>query len=228
MRLRVLFRTSGLPGPWDDPGVQALIIEVLNFIGLSAFALSGALMAVRCQFDIVGMAVLATITTLGGGVVRDVLIGSTPPDALTHTWWLAVPLIVTGVTFFLHPQVTRLRRAVALFDAVGLGLFCTGGAAKAMSFGLGPLASVVLGVITGIGGGILRDLLTGEIPAVLRRDSQLYAIPAILGCTLVVTAVHWGAPGILTQFLGAAFITGFRLLAIWRKWRGPVPATAHG
>ncbi len=207
--------------------MQALIIQILNFIGLSAFALSGALMAVRRQFDVIGMAVLATITTLGGGVIRDVLIGSTPPDALTHTWWLAVPLIATAVTFFLHPQVTRLRRAVAFFDAVGLGLFCTGGSAKALSFGLSPLASVVLGVITGIGGGILRDLLTGEIPAVLRRDSQLYAIPALLGCTLVVTALHFGAPDTLTQFLGAAFITGFRLLAIWRKWRGPVPATPH-
>jgi uncharacterized membrane protein YeiH len=206
--------------------VQALITQILNFIGLSAFALSGALMAVRRRFDVIGMAVLATITALGGGVIRDVLIGAIPPDALTHTWWLAVPLIATAVTFFLHPQVTRLRRAVAFFDAVGLGLFCADGSAKALSFGLSPLASVVLGVITGIGGGILRDLLTGEIPAVLRQDSQLYAIPAILGCTLVVTALHFGAPTTFTQFLGAAFITGFRLLAIWRNWRGPVPAMA--
>ena len=207
--------------------MQELIIQILNFIGLSAFALSGALMAVRRQFDIIGMAVLATITALGGGVIRDVLIGSTPPDALTHTWWLVVPLAATVVTFFLHPQVTKLRRAVAFFDAVGLGLFCTSATAKALSFGLSPLASVMLGVVTGIGGGILRDLLCGETPAILRRDSQLYAIPAILGCTIAVTALRFGAPSTLTQFLCAAFITGFRLLAIWRKWRGPVPATPH-
>ena len=207
--------------------MQALITQVLNFIGLSAFALSGALMGVRRQFDVIGMAVLATITALGGGVIRDVLIGSTPPDALTHTWWLVVPLVATALTFFFHPQVTRLRRAVQFFDAVGLGLFCTSATAKALAFGLSPLASVMLGVVTGIGGGILRDLLCGEIPAVLRRDSQLYAIPAILGCTIAVTALHFGAPTTLTQFLCAAFITGFRLLAIWRKWRGPVPATPH-
>jgi uncharacterized membrane protein YeiH len=207
--------------------VQELIIETLNFIGLAAFALSGALMAVRRQFDIIGMAVLATITALGGGVIRDLLIGSMPPDALLHTWWLVVPLAATVVTFFFHPQVTRLRRSVAFFDAVGLGLFCSAASVKALSFGLSPLASVMLGVVTGIGGGILRDLLCNEIPAVLRRDSQLYAIPAIVGCTLVVTAIELGAPSTLTVFLGAAFITGFRLLAIWRRWRGPVPAAAH-
>lgn len=207
--------------------MQRLIIEVLNFIGLSAFALSGALMGVRRQFDIIGMAVLAMITALGGGVIRDVLIGSTPPDALVHVWWLVVPLAATVVTFFFHPRVTLLRRSVEFFDAVGLGLFCVAASAKALAFGLSPLASVILGVVTGIGGGILRDLLSGETPAVLRRDSQLYAIPAILGCTIVVTALHFDAPEALTQFLAAAFITGLRLLAIWRKWRGPVPATPH-
>ena len=207
--------------------MQRLIIEVLNFIGLAAFALSGALMGVRRQFDIIGMAVLAMITALGGGVIRDVLIGSTPPDALLHIWWLVVPLAATVVTFYFHPRVTQLRRSVAFFDAVGLGLFCVAASAKALAFGLSPLASVILGVITGIGGGILRDLLSGETPAVLRRDSQLYAIPAILGCTMVVTALHFRAPEALTQFLAAAFITGLQLLAIWRKWRGPVPATPH-
>lgn len=207
--------------------MQRLIIDVLNFIGLAAFALSGALMGVRRQFDIIGMAVLAMITALGGGIIRDVLIGSTPPDALLHTWWLVIPLAATVVTFFFHPRVTQLRRSVAFFDAVGLGLFCVSAASKALAFGLGPLSSVILGVITGIGGGILRDLLSGETPAVLRRDSQLYAIPAILGCTMVVTALHFHAPEALTQLLTAAFITGLRLLAIWRKWRGPVPAAPH-
>ena len=184
-------------------------------------------MGVRRQFDIIGMAVLAMITALGGGVIRDVLMGSTPPDALLNTWWLVVPLAATAITFYFHPRVSLLRRSVAFFDAVGLGLFCVAASAKALAFELSPLASVILGVITGIGGGILRDLLSGETPAVLRRDSQLYAIPSILGCTMVVTALHFHAPEALTQFLGASFITGLRLLAIWRKWRGPVPATPH-
>ena len=207
--------------------MQRLIIDVLNFIGLAAFALSGALMGVRRQFDVIGMAVLAMITALGGGVIRDLLIGSTPPDALLHTWWLVVPLAATAVTFFFHPRVTQLRRSVAFFDAVGLGLFCVAASAKALAFGLSPLAAVILGTVTGIGGGILRDLLSGETPAVLRRDSQLYAIPAILGCTMVVTALRLHAPEALTQVLAASFITGLRLLAIWRKWRGPVPVAPH-
>lgn len=138
-----------------------------------------------------------------------------------------MPLAATVVTFFFHPQVTLLRRSVAFFDAVGLGLFCVSASAKALAFGLSPVASVILGVVTGIGGGILRDLLSGETPAVLRRDSQLYAIPAILGYTIVVTALHFHAPRAPTQLLAAAFITGLRLLAIGRRWRGPVPAAPH-
>lgn len=203
--------------------VTEAVSQSLNFIGLGAFALSGALMAVRKQMDVVGMVVLATITTLGGGVIRDVLIGDLPPAALRHTWWLVVPLVATGLTFFFAPQVTRLRRAIVLFDAIGLGVFAAGGTVTAMAHGLAPMPAAILGVVTGIGGGILRDLLAGETPSVLRRDTQLYAIPAVIGCTGLVTALHLGADPTWAQFVTAAFICGLRLVAILRRWRGPVP-----
>ena len=106
------------------PMVTEVVEEVLNIIGITAFAFSGAVLAVRKQFDIVGMAVLATATALGGGLIRDALIGATPAAALTNPWWLLLPLLATVITFIWHPQVQRLRRGVQLFDAVGLGVFC--------------------------------------------------------------------------------------------------------
>jgi len=208
----------------DDLPVQPTTVleNVLNLIGLFAFAVSGALLAVRRQFDLVGMAVLATITALGGGIIRDVLIGAIPPAALRNTWWLAVPLVATAVVFFLHRPVGRLNRAVLFFDAIGLGVFCAAGTAKAIAFGLVPLAAILMGTITGIGGGILRDVLAGDIPSVLRKDSKLYAVPAVLGSTAVAVAHVAGWDGIWIQVMAAALITGLRLLALWRGWGAPV------
>ncbi len=210
--------------PRDHRAVHSTTVleNVLNLIGLFAFAVSGALLAVRRQFDLVGMAVLATFTALGGGIIRDVLIGAIPPAALRNTWWLAAPLIATGVVFFLHRPVSRLNRAVLFFDAIGLGVFCAAGTAKATAFGLGPLAAILMGTITGIGGGMLRDVLAGDTPSVLRKDSKLYAVPAVLGSTVVAMAHAAGQDGVWVQVVAAALIIGLRLLALWRGWGAPV------
>lgn len=208
----------------SDPATVTDAVEaVINLVGIFAFALSGALMAVRKRMDIVGMLVLASITALGGGVIRDVLIGDVPPAAFRNTWWLVLPLVASLLTFFLHPVVTRLRRSIQVFDAIGLGVFCASGAAKAASFGVSPLAAVMLGVVTGIGGGMLRDLLAGEIPSVLRRDTKLYAVPAVAGSILVALAHQAGQDDLWVQALAAVFVCGFRLAALWRGWGAPAP-----
>ncbi len=128
--------------------------QVLDLVGIFAFALSGALLAVRKQFDIVGMIVLAGATALGGGIIRDLLIGAVPPVAFTNTTWLMLPAVAAVLTFFFHPHLQRLHVAVQVCDAAGLGLFCVSGTAKALAYGLGPAPAVVLGVVTGIGGGL--------------------------------------------------------------------------
>jgi uncharacterized membrane protein YeiH len=197
--------------------------STLNLLGILAFAISGALLGVRRQFDIVGMAVLATVTALGGGMIRDVMIGAVPPAALQNPWWLLLPLLATLLTFRWHPQVRRMHRAVELFDAVGLGVFCATATVKAIEYGVHPLASVLLGCITGVGGGIVRDVLAGVTPAVLRRDSRLYVVPAVAGCAIVATASVFGPVSIWTQAGGALAITGVRVLALWRGWTAPVP-----
>ena len=123
------------------------------------------------------MAVLATVTAVGGGVIRDVLIGDLPPAALTDPWSLLIPLAAAVLTFFFHPRVARMGHTVQLFDAIGLGVFCATATTKAAAAGIPPLAAVLLGTITGVGGGILRDVLAGQTPSVLRKESELYAIP---------------------------------------------------
>ncbi|WP_353647693.1 trimeric intracellular cation channel family protein [Nakamurella sp. A5-74] len=202
---------------------QQAVEVALNLIGLIAFALSGALMAVRKDMDVIGMVVLAAITALGGGVIRDVLLGDTPPVALRTTWWLVVPLAAAALTFFFHPVVARLRRAVLVFDAIGLGVFCAAATTKGIAAGLGPLGAVVIGIVTGVGGGILRDVLAGEIPSVLRRDTQLYAVAALTGCVFVAVAHELGQDGLWVQFVAAAGICALRLAALWRGWGAPAP-----
>ena len=197
---------------------------VLDLIGIFVFAITGALVGVRKQLDVFGVQVLAVVTGLGGGFLRDVLIGAVPPAALMDWRYLLVPIAAGLLTFFLHPGLERLERLVTVFDAAGLGLFCVTGASKALSYGLGPLPAAMLGMITGIGGSVIRDLLSGRVPVVLRRE--LYATPAFLGAALVVGADRAGYDGPWIAFVAAALCFAIRLLAVRRGWNAPRPRTA--
>ncbi|TYK45325.1 trimeric intracellular cation channel family protein [Actinomadura decatromicini] len=198
------------------------VASALDLAGIFVFAVSGALAAVRQRLDVVGMVVLAEITALGGGIVRDLIIGAVPPAAFTDLGYVLVPLAASALVFFWHPQVTRLFPAVLLFDAAGLGLFCTTGTLKALDHGLSPVHAVLLGVVTAVGGGVLRDVLAGHIPSVL-YDRQLYALPALLGAAAVAAAdaadLHGGA------VTAGAAVTAFalRVLAMRYGWRAPLP-----
>lgn len=210
---------------------NATLEQALNLIGIFVFAISGALLAVRKNYDIVGMAVLAEITAIGGGVLRDLILGAVPPAAFTDPIFFVAPLAATALTFFVYPWMNRIRAAVLVFDAAGLGLFCVAGAAKALAFGMGPVAAIALGAITGVGGGIMRDVLANEQPAVLRSDSELYAIPAVLGSTVVVVAQSLHVYGSLVASLAALFVFALRMAALRYGWRAPKPWpawTPHG
>lgn len=193
----------------------------LDLLGIFVFALSGGLVAVRKELDVFGVLVLATATGLGGGFVRDVLIGAVPPAALADWRYLVAPIAGGIVVWFFHPGIERMERFVNLFDAAGLGLFCVGGTLKALEYGLGPLPAALLGVVTAAGGGVIRDVLAGRVPEVLRRG--LYATPALLGATLIVLA-DWldfaDHPAVAPLAVVAAF--GLRLIALIRGWNAPV------
>ena len=194
---------------------------VLDLVGIFAFAVSGALMAIRRDHDVVGIAILAVVTALGGRHPPRPRAGDTPPPAFTQWPYLVVPLVAAAVTFLAHPELERLGRTLLLFDAAGLGLFCVAGTVKAVEHGLGPVAAAVLGVTTAVGGGVLRDVIARETPALVRPDSELYALPAFVGALGVAVVASAGA---FTPLLGAVFavaIVVVRVLALHRHWRGP-------
>lgn len=203
-------------------GHQDLLLLVLDLAGIFVFALSGGLVAVRKQLDIFGVLVLAGTTGLGGGFLRDVLIDATPPAALADWRYLLVPVAAGLVTFVYHPAFGRVERVVNVFDAAGLGLFCVTGALKALEYGLGPVPAALMGMVTGIGGGMARDLLANRVPVVF--SSELYATPALLGATWAVLAAHWHQPVAIVAFPGVLICFGLRVLALRRNWHAPMPS----
>jgi uncharacterized membrane protein YeiH len=159
-------------------------LSVLDLIGTFVFALSGATLGVRKQLDLFGVLVLSFAAAVSGGIARDLLIGATPPVALAQWHYLAVACLAGLVTFFRYNDVERLRNPVQVFDAIGLALFAVTGSAKALAAGLGPVGAMLLGMLTGIGGGIARDILVARVPVVLQ--SELFAVAALAGAAVVV------------------------------------------
>ncbi|TDO45281.1 putative membrane protein YeiH [Kribbella sp. VKM Ac-2527] len=198
-----------------------MVLTVLDLVGIFVFGITGALVGVRKQLDVFGIQVLALVTGLGGGFLRDVLIGATPLAALQDWWYLAVPVAAGLITFFLHPKIGRVERLVNIFDAAGLALFCVIGARKALDYGLSPLSAALLGTISGIGGGVIRDILSGRVPVVLR--SEIYATPAFLGAGIVVLAAALEYHALWVPIAAAIVRFVIRLLAIRRGWNAPLP-----
>jgi len=180
----------------------------LNLLGTFVFGLSGGLAAVRAQLDVFGVVVLAAVVGLAGGVVRDLLIGA-PPATFRDSRYLAAVGAAAAVCFFAAAVVERVERSVLVFDAMGLAVFSVTGASKGLDFGLGPVQAVILGAITGIGGGMLRDVLLREVPTVLRHE--LYAIPALAGAAVVAIAHAAGSTSGLFAVIGAAVCFALRL-----------------
>ncbi len=197
------------------------ILVVLDLVGIFVFAITGALVAVRKDLDVFGVLVLAGTTGLGGGFLRDVLIDATPPAALADWRYLLVPVGAGLLTFRFHPTLGRLERTVNILDAFGLALFCVAGVAKALEHGLGPLPSALMGMVTGIGGGMLRDVLAGRVPVIFR--DELYATPALAGAVVIVLGDRTDLPESTYALVGAAVCLIWRLLAMWRHWHAPLP-----
>ncbi|RYV50343.1 trimeric intracellular cation channel family protein [Pengzhenrongella frigida] len=201
------------------------IAPVIELSGVFVGALSGGLAAVRKQFDLFGILVLAWAAGLGGGLMRDLLIGATPPVGIADWRFIAVACLAGAVMYFFNPRLERARRMILVLDAGALALFAVSGTLKALELGLNGVAAVSAGIITGIGGGVLRDLLIGEVPVVLHQR-QLYAVPAVVGA--VLTAGLWAA-GILTALtaLGAVGVVfALRVAALRFRLQAPGPWVA--
>lgn len=195
-------------------------ITLIELIGTFAFAVSGATAGVRKGLDLFGVLVLAFAAATAGGVARDLLLGATPPVAFIDIRYLAASMMAGLLAFYRLPWIQRLHSPVEISDAVGLGLFAVIGTTKAIQYGLGPVGALMVGVLTAIGGGIARDVLTMEIPRVLRRE--LYAVAALAGAALVVAGDALGLPPAPVSLVAAVLCFTLRLLAVRRGWQLPV------
>jgi uncharacterized membrane protein YeiH len=201
-------------------GFSPTLILVLNLAGTFVFGLSGGLAAVRAELDLFGVVVLAAVVGLAGGIIRDVLIG-TPPATFRDWRYLAAAAAAGVVCFFAGRMLERAERSVMVFDALGLGLFAVTGATKALQFGLGPVQAVLLGAITGVGGGMLRDVLLREVPTVLREG--LYAVPALLGAAVLAAAQQAGSTSPVFPVLGVVVCVVVRLFGLRYDVNVPTP-----
>ncbi|MFJ7566198.1 trimeric intracellular cation channel family protein [Herminiimonas sp. NPDC097707] len=197
-----------------------VFMRAVDLCATFVFALSGAVAAVNRRLDIFGILVLAFVAGNFGGISRDLLIGAVPPAALTDGRYLLVSVLAGLATFLWYAGIDKLRNPVLLFDAAGLALFAVVGAQKAIEFGLNPIMSALLGMLTGIGGGMMRDVLLTEIPSVLRSD--LYAVAALAGASVVVIGDLVGLPYGVSAVSGAVLCFGLRFMAIRHGWHLPI------
>src|SRR6187455_1561778 len=198
---------------------NAPMLLVMDLVGVFVFALAGATAAVRQRLDLFGVLVLSFATATTGGILRDLLIGAVPPAAFADSRYLAASVLAGLVTFKWHHLIERLRNPVRVFDAAGLGLFVVAGTQKALSAGLHPVMAALLGMLTGIGGGVMRDLLLSRVPVVFQSD--IYALAALAGALLVVLGNWLNWPETPTAIAGAVLCFGLRILAMWFNWHLP-------
>jgi uncharacterized membrane protein YeiH len=190
-----------MPPPPLLHGFNPTLLLVLNLVGTFVFGLSGGMAGVRARLDVFGVVVLGVVVGIAGGTIRDLLIG-TPPQTFRDWRYLAVAAGAGLLTSLAHSAIDRLQRPIDALDAAGLGLFCVTGAATALAHRLGVVDCIILGAITGIGGGVLRDVLVRQVPTVLQGG--LYAIPALVGAAIVVVASHAGDHTLTFPIVGAA------------------------
>jgi uncharacterized membrane protein YeiH len=192
-------------------GFDPTLLLVLNLAGTFVFGLSGGLAGVRARLDVFGIAVLAVVVGLVGGITRDLLIGI-PPQTFRDWRYLAVAAAAGVLTFAAHAALTRLERPILILDAGGLALFCVTGASTALDYRVAPVPAIVLGAITGIGGGVLRDILLREVPVVLRTG--LYAIPALIGASILVIASQAGTRSLAVPIIAAGVCFAIRVAGV--------------
>lgn len=195
------------------------LLLVLDIVGIAVFAVSGALAAVDKKLDLFGVIFLAVTTGIGGGFIRDALLGATPAAGLTDWRYVATPAIAGVVVFYIHPTVARWSRLFLLVDAAGLGLFAVAGTRKAIEFGVGPVGSSAIGILTAIGGGMIRDVLVREIPAVLHRE--IYATAAFVATALVVIGDRMDLDDVAVAAVAIAATFLIRVISRWKNWAAP-------
>jgi uncharacterized membrane protein YeiH len=197
------------------------LIQILDLFGTMAFAATGALKAVEHRLDIFGVIFLAAITGLAGGIIRDVILGIIPPSGISELSYVSIAIITAVAVFYLYPRIKGQMGLFLTSDAVGLGVFTITGATIALNtYGFNVLLMVFAGMITAIGGGIIRDALVNETPLVFRKE--LYASISFVGVLLYILLIYEGISLEISSIICIVFVTVFRIMAIHYKWNLPV------
>jgi uncharacterized membrane protein YeiH len=212
------------PGERDSQRARRLDAErVVMGIDLAAtlvFALEGGLAAVDADIDVLGVLVVAFATALAGGIIRDLLIGAVPPASIEHPRYALTAFTAGLAVIVLYTTIEQVPEGVlTTLDAAGLALFAVAGAEKALLWGINPLSAVLLGGVTAVGGGSVRDILLNDVPAVLR--TQVYALAALLGAAVLVIGLRRGLPRGPMMLAGAAVCFLVRMLSVWLDWNLP-------
>ncbi len=192
----------------------------LNLMGTFAFGISGGILAVRKQMDLFGVLVLSVATGLGGGIMRDIILGHTPPATLNDWRYLAAAGLAGILVFVWYNRVVHHGEFITAFDAVGLSIFTVTGTTIALNAGLSPAPAALLGMLTGVGGGVLRDILAAEVPLILR--SEIYAVASMLGALIIIIAAQIGFSGVLVEIIAAIATFMLRMVSVRRGWRIPI------
>lgn len=204
----------------NDHIIVNTLLVAFDVAGTFVFALSGAVAGVKHRLDLFGVLVLSFAAGNSGGIARDVMIGALPPAAISEWRYVVVSILAGLITFYWYRVINHLNSPVLVFDAAGLALFAVAGAGKALAFHAGPVAATLLGMLTGVGGGMVRDILVMEIPTVLR--TELYAVAALIGAAVVVIGrmLHLATSG--AAIAGAVLCFGLRFIAMRRGWQLPI------
>jgi uncharacterized membrane protein YeiH len=212
--------------PVNERIVVDTFLRVLDMAGTFVFAVSGGAAGVKHRLDLFGVLVLSFVAANFGGITRDVLIGAVPPAAISDWRYIAISIVAGLVTFYWYPATRRQHTPLLVFDAIGLSLFAVVGTQKALAYHLGPVAAPTLGMLTGIGGGLVRDVLVSDVPAVFR--AEIYAVAALAAAVVVVVGDMVHLPSTPVSLFGAILCFGLRMLSIRRGWHLPIAPSPDG
>ena len=202
------------------------VYTLLDLVGTFAFAISGAVAARQRRLDLFGITSIAFIVACGGGIVRDVCIGAVPPAGLSNWRYLATALLASAIAILAYPRVRRLRQPVLFFDAIGLGLFAVSGAQKSLAYGHSAELAILLGIVSAVGGGVMRDVVLSRVPAILERE--IYASAALLGAAVQTGFFYVGWMSWWTPWLATLVCVTVRLASLYFGWRLPVLLERRG
>lgn len=205
---------------WFPQYRQDVLLLAVDLVGTFVFAVEGAMAAIAAGLDLFGLMVLSFATALGGGIIRDLLIGATPPNSIRDWRYGATAFAGGGAVFCFYQFFQRVPAELMLtLDAAGLALFAVAGAMKALEFDIHPMLATLMAAITGVGGGTVRDLLLNRVPGVLQTD--IYAVAAIVGAVVMLLGLKMRLPRGIAMSAGGICCFVLRMVALARHWNLP-------